>query len=182
MGCEGDHGMISAILKLFGFAVVPAWVTWLVEGTAIVALCTSGVLYLEHRGAAKDLAKLQKSSTALIAKANATIATETAQHERDNAANLEKLTSANAAYAALDNALAERLREFDAYRRAHPSVARSGGGPVATSAGECGALSCGDLASQLAKAGNELAGAAGRLSAALEACQRDRDSLTGAPR
>lgn len=146
---------------------------------AALAFLGCGVLYLEHRGATQELAKLQKSSTALIAKAAAEVERETALHAADVEANQEKLNATQAANAALSDALDKRVRDFDAYRRSHPAVQNSAGGPVAASSGECGAQSCADLAVQLAERGNDLARSNGELVAALQAAQRDRDALTG---
>lgn len=158
---------------------LPAWV---VELVAVLALAGGVVLYLEHRGASDELSKLKQSSAQLVAKRNKQIDDEIKAHTKDNTVNQEKLKNANDAVDGLTAELAQRVSDFDSYRRSHPDVPRPQGRPVTTVNGECGAVSCGDLASQLAKAGNELAGAAGRAGNALEACQRDRDSLTGAPR
>jgi len=168
---------MSLIEKLFGVGI-PAWV---VEVIAVLALVGGGILYFEHRGASGELAKLQASSTKLIAKAQGKIAAEAKRHQSDNAANQEKLNDALVSNNDLTTRLASSLRDFEAYRRAHPDVPRPTSGPVAASSGECGARSCGDLAEELAVRGNELAGSVGELSANLSACQRDRDSLTGLP-
>jgi hypothetical protein len=169
--------MISIIEGIFGSKVGRI----VAEIVLVLALIAAVVLHFEHKGAREELAKLQKSSAALVAKADADIAKETAAHVADVKANQEKTDAALAANTALQSALDQRVRDFDAYRRAHPDVPRSASGPGPASGGECGATSCGDLASQLAKAGDELAGSAGALSATLQSCQRDRDSLTGEP-
>jgi hypothetical protein len=163
--------------KLFGLAI-PAWVYEVLIG--IVA--TVGViLFLEHRGATHELDKLKVSSAHLIAKANTDIQNETNAHNADVKANQGKIDAALAANATLTADLARSVSLFDAYRRAHPDVARPTGGSGPAVSGECGARSCGDLASELAVRGNELAGSVGALSATLQGCQRDRDSLTGLP-
>lgn len=168
---------MKSLLGLIGLNV-PAWV---VELVAIVALAGGAVLYFEHRGAAHELVKLQTSSAKLVAKANTDIVDETTQHVAADKANQEKLNAALTTNTALQSQLADSVRGFDAYRRAHPDVARPSGGPVAAVSGECGARSCGDLAQELAGRGNELANAVGQLDATLSACQRDRDSLNGLP-
>lgn len=170
--------MIALIEAAFGIKV-PAWVIEIVLAALLVG---SAALYLEHHGAAGELAKLQKSSAALIESARVEVAKEAAQHAADVQANTEKLNAALAANTDLNTQLAQRVRDFNAYRASHPDVSRPAGGSVTTVNGECGHQSCGDLAGQLAAAGNQLARSVGDLSASLEACQRDRDSLTGLPR
>lgn len=152
------------------------------EILAVVLLGSFLVLHFEHKGATEELAKLKVSSTVLIAKARKDIQDETAAHAADVKANQEKTNAALAANTLTQRALTQRVHDFDAYRASHPDVSRPTGGSSTASAGECGATSCGDLASGLAKTGNELADSNGQLSAALQSCQRDRDSLTGLPR
>ena len=170
--------MIALIEKMFGISI-PAWI---IEAVLIASLATGAYLWIEHRGASEELSKLKTSSAALIVKANADIAKETAAHAADVKANQEKLDAALATATIANNALADSVRGFDAYRRQHPDVPRPAGGPVATSGGECGDTSCGDLASRLAKVGDELAASQGQLVATLQSCERDRDSLTGLPK
>jgi len=149
------------------------------EVLLILALLAAAVLYLEHRGATRELAKLHESSTKLIATANANIAKETAQHNADNAANQEKLNATLSASHALGDALDRSVRNFNAYRSNHPDVPYPASGPGAASGGECGFVSCGNVAGVLAERGDDLARANGELAATLQACQRDRDSLKG---
>jgi hypothetical protein len=170
--------MIALIESVFGIKI-PAWI---IEIVLIAALSLGAVLYFEHKGATEELGKLKTSSAALIVKASKDIAVETAAHAADVKANQEKTDAALAQVTATNNLLAERVRDFDAYRRSHPDVPRAGGNTVATQPGECGASSCGDLAVRLAERGNELAGSLGAVVASLQSCQRDRDSLTGLPR
>jgi len=168
-----------SILALLGLGKVP---TWAVELVAVLALVGSGILYFEHKGATHELAKLQVSSTKLLASANATIKQETDKHAQDVANNQSMLATELAANDALRGQLDQRLRDFDAYRRAHPNVPRPAPGPTAPVAGECGARSCGDVVEELAMRGDQLAADAADVSAALRSCQRDRDALTGLPK
>lgn len=169
--------MISLIESMCGISV-PRWVIELV----LAALVLGGaVLYLEHRGAARELAKLQVSSARVIAQAKDQIKADTASYAAAQSINQGKLNAALSANTALQSNLTQRVRDFDAYRRAHPDVESSGGVTVTAPSRECGARSCGELAQELAARGTELAGAAGAASAALQACQRDRDALTGKP-
>lgn len=169
--------MITIIESIFGSTAGRV----IAEVLAAVLLVTAIVLHLEHKGATEELGKLQKSSTTLIAKANADIVKETSAHAADVKANQEKTNAALAANTATQLALTQRVRDFNAYRASHPDVPRSVSGPAVAVSGECGATSCGDLAGQLAKAGDELAGSLGQVTVSLQSCQRDRDSLTGLP-
>jgi hypothetical protein len=170
--------MITIIESIFGSKLG----RFIAEVLAAVALVAIFVLHYEHKGATEELGKLQQSSAALIAKANEDIAKETAAHAADVKANQEKIDEALAANSALGTTLAQRVRDFNAYRAAHPDVPRPSGVSGATGEGSCGATSCGDIAGRLAEAGNELAASVGELTATLQGCQRDRDSLTGLPR
>lgn len=174
---------MSFIADAFGLAAPQAAiVTKVVEVVAVLGLAGSVVLYLEHRGAAGELAKLQKSSTKLIDQANKDIARETAQHQADNTANQGMLDATLKANALLSDTLDQRVRDAAAYRASHPDVPRAGGGPAAACQGEPGAAGSGDITLLLAERGNDLYRSAGELAATLSACQRDRDSLTGAPK
>ena len=170
--------MITLIESIFGSTAGRV----IAEIVLILALMCAVVLHYEHKGAKEELGKLQKSSSALIAKAQKEIAVETAAHAADVKANQEKLDAALAQVTATNDLLAQRVQDFDAYRRAHPNVPRSGGVTPATGDGSCGAQSCGDLAVQLAERGNDLADSLGQAVAALQSCERDRDSLTGLPK
>lgn len=170
--------MISIIESIFGSKVGRV----IAEILVVLLLIFVYTMHLEHVGAKDELAKIQKSSAALIASARADITKETSAHAADIQANTEKTNAALAANTHLRGELDQRVRDFDAYRRAHPDVPRTGGGPLAAGAGECGTQDCGDLAVQLAERGNELAGSLGELTASLQSCERDRDSLTGLPR
>jgi hypothetical protein len=138
--------------------------------------------HLIDEGEARELAKMAKSSQQLLAQAKARIATQDQDHAAFVASNRSQTDVLLKANSTLSDTLDQRVRDFDAYRRAHPDVSRAAGGPAATGAGECGAQSCGDLAVQLARRGNELARSNGELTAALQASQRDRDALTGLPK
>ena len=164
------------ILSFVGLGGVPPIV---IELVAIAGLGAAVYFGLEHRGKVEELAKLKASSAALVAKANAEIAKTNSAHAAEVAANQEKLNAATAANNALADQLDQRVRDFDAYRRAHPAVASAPGVPGPARSGECGAYECGDLAVRLASTGDELARSNGLLVASLQACQQDRDSLTG---
>lgn len=170
--------MITLIATMWGSKVGKV----LIEIVLIIAMLFGIRAYLEHEGAAAELGKLQTSSVALVAKANDDIVKETAAHVAEVKSNQEKTNAALAANTALQSSLDQRVRDFDAYRRSHPDVSHTAGGSVTAVSGECGVESCGDLASRLAKAGDELADSQGALVATLQSCQRDRDALTGLPK
>ncbi|HEV2178360.1 MAG TPA: hypothetical protein VGU20_31180 [Stellaceae bacterium] len=169
--------MIALIEGLFGIKV-PAW---LIEAVLAFLLIAGAALYLEHRGAREELAKLQESSTKLLDQAKKDIQTQTDRHTADVKANEGKTDAAIAAANALSDALDQRVRDFDAYRASHPDVPRSSGEPGAAGGGECGLVSCGELAGRALQDGNRLARSVVDLSAELQSCQRDRDSLNGLP-
>lgn len=169
---------MSIFAKLFDLNI-PQWV---IEIIAVLGIAGAAVLYLEHRGATDELAKLKSSSAKLLTKAQAAIDKETQAHAAEVAANQEKTDAALKAYDAVSGMLDDRVRDFDAYRASHPDLPRPAGGPAAAPDRSCGTQSCGDLAVQLAERGNDLARSVGELSATLQSCQRDRDALTGLPK
>lgn len=169
--------MITLIESVLGVSV-PRWV---IELVLAVLLVGSAALYLEHRGAQHELAKLQRSSAALVAKAEKQITRDASDYAAAQKANQEMLDAAQAAYAREHADLDDSVRKYDAYRKAHPDVARTPRQPGAASGGECGARDCGAVVEELAVRGNELAGSLGGLASGLQACERDRDALTGKP-
>lgn len=170
--------MIALIEMVLG-SKVGRWVAEFVLAALVIGV---GVLYLEHRGASHEFAKLQKSSTALVAKVTRQNADAAARYRASVAQNQEKLHADEARAIALRTQLDDSVRNFAAYRRAHPDVARAPGQPSAAAGGEPGAVDFGAIAVRLGEVGNELAGSVADLRGALQSCERDRDSLTGEPR
>ncbi len=170
--------MISIIEALFGSKVGRV----LAEILFGLILAAALVLHFEHEGAKQALAKMQASSAELVQTVTRQNAQTTAQYEAAVAANQEKTHEAQASVATLQSRLADSVRQYDAYRSAHPDVAGAAGAGGAAQPGECGPEDCGALVERLAVRGNELAGSVGDLSADLQSCQRDRDALTGQPR
>lgn len=170
--------MITLIEKLFGSTLGK----WIAEALVVLIAVVALVYHFEHKGAAEELGKLQKSSATLITKANAQIAANTKQYQAAQAANQEKTNAALAANTTLQSQLTDSVRQYDAYRRAHSAVASTTGASGAAQPGECGPEDCGSVIARLAVRGNELAGSVGALSADLQSCQRDRDALTGLPK
>lgn len=170
--------MIALLETFFGSKVG----RYIAEIVLVLALVGTAVLHYEHKGAAEELGKLKSSSVALVAKAQKDITRETAAHAADVKANQEKTDAALTANIVLQSELTQRVRDFDAYRAKHPDLPRTASGSSPTGSGECGVAGCGDVAVQLAERGNDLADSLGQTVAALQSCQRDRDSLTGLPK
>jgi hypothetical protein len=147
-----------------------------------VALLFGVYKYVEHKGAAQEIAALKASSAKVQDAAAKQIAANDAAHAAAVKTNEEKTNAAIQANVVTAGKLADSVRSFDAYRRTHGAVASPGSGPSAASAGECGVEDCGAVAVRLAQRGNELAGSLGDTTAVLQGCQRERDSLTGMPR
>ena len=138
--------------------------------------------HLIDEGEAREQAKLLKSSQELLAKAQKSIADQAKQHAADVAANQVKLDAQLKANTALSDTLDQRVRAFNTYRSQHPDVPRTVSGSGTTGQGECGTLSCGDLASLALQDSDELARSLREVVTLLRSSQRDRDSLTGLPR
>lgn len=170
--------MISIIEAIFGSKVGRVLAELLLVAIAVTAV----VLHFEHKGAADELSKLQKSSAVLVQKAQAQIATDTKQYQAAQATNQEKTNEALSRVTTVQSQLADSVRQYDAYRSQHPDVSRPAGVAGAAQSGECGSEDCGAVIERLAVRGNELAGSVGTLSADLQSCQRDRDALTGEPK
>lgn len=149
----------------------------------LIAVCgfAAYTFYERHKGATVELAKMKSSSDALLAAANAKIATLTADHAKQVAAIIGVIDNERKANAVSSASDAERLREYDAYRRQHPAVASAGGGPANQGAGANSAGQGEDFVSELGQAGVSLAGALRDSGTALNACTVERDGLTGKP-
>lgn len=175
---------MSLITKLLGISL-PAWV---VEVVAVLAIGGAGLGWFAHHERGIELAKLEKSSEKVKAEAAKQIADNTAAHAAADQQNQEKL---DAAHKDVDTASAQRnavATAFAQWVRQHPgsgangAVARPAGQPATANDGECGSRRCADLALELVRDGDNLARDLGLVSADLQACQRDRDSLTGLPK
>jgi hypothetical protein len=146
---------------------------------ALVGLGLYERAHLIHEGEAHELASLQRSSAKLQAAADANVTKLTAEHAAEVAAirsQLDEQQQTNDALAAAD---AQRLREYDAYRRAHEAVGGAAPGPVPGDSGTESAPGGDDRYGSLGAVAVELAAAARDAQSALSACVADRDSLTG---
>lgn len=149
---------------------------------ALLASIVGWLLWHDHKLIASHDAELRATGAAVQAQAEKQIADLTVQHAATNAANQGKLDEALKTNAALGDTLDQRVRDFETYRRSHPNVARSAGGSEPAGQGECGAESCGSLASRALQDSDDLARSVGELCALLRTGQADRDSLTGLPK
>lgn len=154
---------------------------WIYLG-AFLLFC-AGALYVHHHivvtTQARDKADMLAQSDKLEKAAEAAIAQLTTQHAADTAKILGDLhvqQQTNRALAATDT---ERLRQFNAYRRAHPALASAASGPQPASSGAIGPAEIGGLFDSLEQVAVQLADANRDASAALKGCMADRDSLTG---
>jgi hypothetical protein len=150
----------------------------------IAALLGGFAAYTIHErnlGAAHEVATLKKSSDELQAKAAAHVAQVAKAYSTASTVNLENLNAQLKAASDQHDSDAQRLREYDAYRRAHPAVASaqtgsgigvSGGSGTSEDDGRFASLE--QVALQLATAGREV-------NSSLSACMADRDALTGKP-
>lgn len=136
-------------------------------------------IHERHKGEAIEITALKKSSAALLKTANDKNAALTADHAKQVAAIIGVIDNerkANAARAASD---ADRLREYDAYRRQHPAVASAASGPANQAAGDGGPVGNDAIFSSLEQVAGQLADSTREGSTALIACMADRDKLTG---
>lgn len=153
-----------------------------IYGALIVGLIVFGIHERNHliaEGAAHEAAALKESSDKLIAQETAHVALVAKTYAAQAAKTTETLDEQTQATAAAQSDAAQRLRNYDAYRRSHPDVASTG--QPATDTGASGAGANGQRFSSLEQVALQLAGAAAASRDALAACMTDRDALTGKP-
>lgn len=146
---------------------------------AIVALLSSFTAYTIHErhvGAAHQLAAVARASAKAEAAAKQQIQDLTDQHSRDVTAITGAYNHAIQTASVERDSDLKRLRDFDAYRKAHPALDGAGGSVTSDGAGGQSADGLGAVPAGLAA---ELADALRQDDAALRACYADRDSLTG---
>jgi hypothetical protein len=150
----------------------------------IVALLGGFVSYTIHErdiGKAHELAVLKKSSDELQAKAAAHVAQVAKAYSTASISNLETLNAQLKTASDQHDSDAQRLREYDAYRRAHPAVASAQTGSGTGGQGGSGANQDDGQLSSLEQVALGLATAGREVNAALGACMADRNALTGKP-
>lgn len=149
---------------------------------ALVALITFG-LYEHHHliaeGEAIKTAEVNKASLEAQAEADARVAQLTADHVDEVASIKEVHEKQHQVDSALHDSDAVRLRQYDAYRRAHPPVGSSGAGPGADTVGTDGIGGDDIRFTSLEQVALRLAAAGRNVKSALVACMADRADLTG---
>lgn len=151
------------IALLLGVIVFGFYERWhlITEGEERQALAAKGASEKAEAAAAAKIINLNMQHAVDLAKVKLTY---------------ENQLKADAVQSASD---ADRLREYDAYRRSHQAVASPAGGSGATPAGGGSSRADDDRFSQLEIVALGLATAGAVTNTALSACMTERDSLTG---
>lgn len=132
-----------------------------------------------HVGAEAKVEQLKMSSAKLIQKADEHIAALNSTHAAAVAAILETAHAQHETDLLQHTSDADRLREYDAYRRSHPAVASASSGPGNQSAGSVSVVTDDDRLTSLEQVALGLATAGRDSQSALKSCTVERDSLTG---
>ena len=151
-------------------------------GAVIVGLILFGIHEVNHlkaEGAAHEVAALKVSSDKLIAQETAHVALVAKTYAASAAKTTETLDEQTQATAAAQSDAAQRLSDFNAYRRSHSAVASAGGAGANQGAGTDSGGSDSERLSSLEQVALDLAGAAAAGRNALSACMAERDALTG---
>lgn len=154
---------------------------WIYLGVFVALV--AGFFYYRHslivEGEHTEAAAVQVASNKAVAAATIQVAKLTADHEKavtkikeDSDAQLKTASTQH-------DSDAQRLREYDAYRRAHPAVQSIASGSGDQAAGNGGAVSDDARLSSLEQVGLGLATAVNTGRAALSACMAERDDLNG---
>lgn len=162
------------MLGLLSLTTVKEWF-W---GGLVVAM---GILALHvyHAGERHEVAALAAQSAKLVAQAQAQLEAQQADYNKQLGTLQERLNATIQADTAQHTLDAQRLRDFDAYRRAHPDVPSPSGGQGAGGNGAGGAQPGGDVFERLGSVALELADAVRAEARALNACVAERNALTG---
>lgn len=148
----------------------------------IIALIAFGVYERNHlidEGITHETAAVTAASAKAEAAADAKIKVLTAQHEKTVEAIEEDYAQHEQANIAQRSADADRLREYDAYRRAHGSVASAASGPAATIQAASDASGGDEILERLESISVDLAASLRDEAVALSSCMVERDALTG---
>src|ERR1700675_4685145 len=171
----GKETKMGAILSLIP---IKDWI----YGAIIAGLIAFGfyeVHHLKAEGAAHEVAALKESSDKLIAQETAHVALVAKTYAAQAAKTTETLDEQTQATAAAQSDAAQRLRNYDAYRRSHPDVARTG--QPATDAAVSGAGEVVQRFSRMEQVALQLIGAAANSRDALTSFMTDRVVMTGKP-
>ncbi len=141
----------------------------------------SYTIHERHLGAAHEIAALKKSSDELQAKAAAHVAAVAKSYSTASTSNLETLNAQLKIASAQHDSDAQRLREYDAYRRAHSTVASAQAGSGVGGQGAGSSSEDDGRFSSLEQVALGLATAGREVNSVLSACMSDRNALTGKP-
>jgi hypothetical protein len=156
---------------------------WIYGGIIVAILAGFGWYTVHERdlGKASEVAALKKSSDELQAKAAAHVAQVAKAYSTASTVNLENLNAQLKAASDQHDSDAQRLREYDAYRRTHPAVASAQTGSGFGSAGSQSSNGYDEQFASLEQVALQLATAGREVNASLAACMADRTTLTGKP-
>jgi hypothetical protein len=148
---------------------------------ALIGGFVSYTIHERHLGAAHEVAALKKSSNTLQAAAvkhNAEIAKAYAASSSKIVGDLNaQLKTASDQH----DSDAQRLREYDTYRSAHPAVGSAGSAVGVVAAGNESSNGLDQRLASLEQVALGLATADREVSDSLTACIAERNSLTGKP-
>ena len=134
-------------------------------------------LHIYHAGENHEIAALKVQSAKLVAQAAAQVAATQNIYETQLVMEKSAYDQSSQAAAAQLAADAQRLRDYDAYRRAHPDVGSAG--QPAASAGTGSPSGSDSILERLEQVAVQLAAATRDTSNALNACIAERSTLTG---
>lgn len=134
-------------------------------------------LHIYHAGEAHEIAALKVQSAKLVAQAAAQVAATQSAYETQLATEKSVYDQSSQAAATQLAADAQRLRDYDAYRRAHPDVGSAG--QPAASAGAGSPSGSDSILERLEQVAVRLAAATRDTANALSACVAERSTLTG---
>lgn len=136
-------------------------------------------LHIYHAGENHEIAAMQAQSAKLVAQAQAQVAATQANYQSQITTLQEKSNAQQKIAAAQSGADAQLVRNYDAYRRAHPDVGSPAGAAGASSPGADGADGTDTILNRLEQVALELTAAARDAGNALGACVSERNTLTG---
>jgi hypothetical protein len=165
----------TALLKLIP---LKAWAI-IIGVVALLAFLIWDHYHLINEGVEKEKAAYAAGSAKAEHEAEVKITNLNTQHGNDVADMENRYETTIQADDAAHASDAARLREYDAYRKAHPVLGGPAAGGGTGTAGEGSADSVDDRFGQLEQVALGLANAGRDLNAALTLCQDDRNKLTG---
>lgn len=169
-------GAILALIPLRTKVIIVAVLVGLVGG---ISFLTYERFHLINEGVEKEKAAFAAGSAQAEKTAENRITALNTQHYQDVADMENRYEHTIQGIEAAHASDAERLRAYDAYRKAHPVLGGASGGTGATPAGDGSPQSVDDRLESLEQVALGLATAGRGLDAALSLCEEDRDHLKG---